>query len=169
MNGADRTRRVDDIGCGCGTAVAAANARHLQILLAYIATPNAAAVGRALRTNERHVRRVVDDHRGRVDELRASQDQERREAVRSRQMQVEAWASVGLTDALYAIDEAARSDNATLALRANKLKIDLALRHPTGLPLGVATALDHELDEAHRAIERDIADVVDGWGGDDAA
>jgi hypothetical protein len=52
------------------------NARQEEILAAYAQTPNAAAVGRALRTNEGHVRRLVKQFPDRLDELRRERDRE---------------------------------------------------------------------------------------------
>jgi hypothetical protein len=63
------------------------SARREAIVMAYLENPNPAEVARVLRTNERHVRRVVKQHEDRLEELRHERELEARE--RSREKEIE--------------------------------------------------------------------------------
>src|SRR5687768_15873207 len=101
--------------------------RQEEILAAYLENPNAAAVGRALKTNERHVRRIVEQFAARLDELRHERDEERRERAYALEAKLQAWAEASLDESLRQLESLAGSPNEAVALRAVKTKIGLAL------------------------------------------
>lgn len=145
------------------------NPRQEEILAAYAQTPIAAAVGRAFRTNERHVRRVVKRFPERLDELRRERDQEQRERADARRAKVQDWADASLDETLRQLDSAAAGANASVALSAIKMKLGLALDLPPAT--AVPTEIDRALEEderrlAHRISEIEVG-VVDEEGEDD--
>lgn len=145
------------------------NPRQEEILTTYAQTPNAAAVGRALRTNERHVRRIVEAFPERLDELRRERDQEQRERADARRAKVHDWADASLDETLRQLDSAAAGANASAALSAIKMKLSLALDLPPAT--AVPTHLDRALEEDERRLAQRISEievgVVGEEGGDD--
>jgi hypothetical protein len=136
------------------------NPRQEEILTAYAQTPNAAAVGRALRTNERHVRRVVKGFPERVDELRRERDQEQRERADARRAKVQDWADASLDETLRQLDSAAAGANASVALSAIKMKLGLALDLPPAT--AVPTQIDRALEEDERRLAHRISEIEVG-------
>jgi hypothetical protein len=142
--------------------------RQEEILSTYADNPNAAAVGRALGTNERHVRRVVEEFEGRLDELLHERDQERRQRSRAREAKVHAWADASLDESLRRLDSLAVSANESIALRAIKMKLDLALRVPTATSRLVDTEISRALENMERDLARRIAQIEFGAPDEDA-
>jgi hypothetical protein len=101
--------------------------RQQGILAAYAENPNAAAVARALKTNERHVRRIAKQFPDRLDERRRQLDDDRLERARARRAKIQDWSDATLDELLRRLDELAASSNEGVALRAIRLKLDLAL------------------------------------------
>ena len=114
---------------GGGTS-AEPNPGQQEILLAYAEHPNAAAVARALRSNERHVRRIVDKFPTQLDEIRRERHRERREKAEAREAKMHKWADDSIEQCLGQLDALTQSENETVALRSLKLKLDLVLRMP---------------------------------------
>lgn len=146
--------------------------RQEEILVTYVENPNAAAVGRALRTNERHVRRILKQFPDRLDDLRRQFDEERLEKARARQARTQDWADARLDADLQRLDELAGSSNEGVALRAIKMKLDLALRAPSPRSIPGVSDLDRSLLGVERGLVRRIDQVrwaaLDEEGTDDA-
>ena len=146
--------------------------RQEEILVTYVENPNAAAVGRALRTNERHVRRILKRFPDRLDELRRQLDEERLEKARARQARTQDWADARLDADLQRLDELAGSSNEGVALRAIKMKLVLALRAPSPRSIPKVSDLDRALLSVERGLVRRIDEVrwaeLDEDGTDDA-
>ena len=146
--------------------------RQEEILVTYVQNPNAAAVGRALRTNERHVRRILKQFPDRLDELRRQFDEERLERARARQARTQDWEDARLDADLQRLDELAGSSNEGVALRAIKMKLDLALRAPSPRSIPEVSDLDRALLSVERGLVRRIDQVrwaaLDEDGTDDA-
>lgn len=124
--------------------------RQQQVLSAYLEDPNAAAVGRELHVSERNVRRLVERFADRLGEMSRERDQERRLRADAREAKVQIWADGSLEDSLQRLDALAESSNDGTALRAIKLKIELALRAPRATTL--PSNLDRDLERAERGL-----------------
>jgi hypothetical protein len=127
------------------------NARQEEILQAFALTPNAAAVGRALRTNERHVRRVLKQFPERVDELCRERDQERRERAEARKAKVQEWLDESLDGDIARLDTLVANASDSVALSAIKLKFHIALIVPP------APSAPSEIERALEELERGLA------------
>jgi hypothetical protein len=134
------------------------SARQEEILKAYVESPNAAAVSRALKESERNVRRVVKRFEDRLRELREERNREGRERAHARQAMAQEWADAALAESLSQLDSLAVSKNEGVALRAIQMKLDLALRMPPATyPTDTKIALD--LEALERRVARRIADI----------
>ena len=124
--------------------------RQRNILNAYFVNPSAAAVARALRTHDRHVRRLVKDFAWYLEDRRRARDAEQLERESARRDKIRDWLEATLTDDLERIDELTHSEKDGVALQAIRAKFDLAATFsilPTvavpgdiGAPLGVIHA-----------------------------
>ena len=113
-----------------------------QILIAYAGSGNAAAVARELGTNERTVRRLVQQFPTRLDEFRRERDQGRRERADAREARLQELVDPLLDASLTRLQSLVGSDKDSTALAAIKLTVNLALRVPP------ATHAPTELDRA---------------------
>jgi hypothetical protein len=104
--------------------------RQQQILDAYFEGPNAAAVARALRVSERNVRRIVQQFDDLLVERRQQRFEERLQRIDARHARTQVWADSTLGEALDRLDELAASKNEGVALRATRMKLDIALLAP---------------------------------------
>jgi hypothetical protein len=133
--------------------------RQQAILDEYVQRPNAAAVARALATNERHVRRLVEQFPDYLEDVRRRRDDERLERIRARQARVQDWADAVMEMALRRLDELASSDNHNVALRAIDKMLDLALPASSGVPLRVNTELDRALESRKGDLARRLDEI----------
>jgi exonuclease VII large subunit len=152
------TRAIRDIGDsgqgeGGSPRHTGPSQRQEDILVAYVDNPNAAAVGRALRTNERHVRRLLKRFEDRLEELRHERNRERIQRTYARETKVDDWADASLDESLSRLDSLAASTNESVALRAIREKLKLALRAPQVM----SKTGPSEIDLALQAKERDLA------------
>lgn len=126
------------------------NAGQEEILLAYAANPNAAAVARQLKTHERHVRRVVSQFPAHLSRLRRQARQERQERRYAREAKLEEWSDEVLDRCLLRLDRFLESDAESIALKALRMQIDLALRIRREHGMDVIAGLD----DVERALNR---------------
>ena len=131
--------------------------RQLEILRAYVWTGTAAAVCRELGTNERHVRRLVDQFPEALEELRRERDQERREKADAREARLQALVDPVLNAALTRLQAIVTDADDRVAVSAIKVAFDLALRVPA--PTYAPSELDRALAEDERATARAIAQI----------
>lgn len=151
-DGGDSTRRRQEV-----SAPKAPSDRQEQILRAFAWAGNAAAVGRELKTNEGHVRRLARKFPDRLDELRRERDQERREHADAREARLQERVDPLLDAALARLKDLIPSAQDPVAVRAIKLAIDLAVRVPA--PMSAPTELDRTLAEDERKTVRRIAQI----------
>ena len=150
-----------------GSGLREPSARQEEILKAYVENPNAAAVGRALKESERNVRRMVKRFEDRLGELRHERDREGRERASARQAKAQDWADAALPESLSQLDSLAASENEGVALRAIRIKLDLALRMPpaTYLP---DTKITLGLEGVKRRLVQRMADIERGIADEEA-
>ena len=143
---------------GGGTS-AEPNPGQQEILLAYAEHPNAAAVARAMRSNERHVRRIVKKFPTQLDEIRRERHRERREKAEAREAKLHQWADDSIEQCLGQLDALTQSENQTVAIRALKLKLDLVLRMPPVLSTNID--LLEDFDRGLTVLLRDAESAED--------
>jgi hypothetical protein len=129
-------------------------AKQMLALDAYFLNPNAAAVARQLGVSERNVRRIVGKFSDHLRARRQQRDAERQGRAEARKAKIDEWVDDGLDEALRRVDVISTGENETAALRALKLKIDLALRKVEPASSFFA---DPELDAMRRAKEHELA------------
>jgi hypothetical protein len=151
-------RRGPEAGSGQKTPTQ----RQQQILAAFFVLPNAAAVGRSLGCNERTVRRVVQQFNDLLVERRQQRFEEELQRSDARHARVHDWADAALGQALERLDELAASEDEGVALRATKLKLNLALPVISAASSpraaeedGLLRLLQRELDARIAGLERD--------------
>jgi len=138
------------------------NVRQDEILNAYLDNPNAAAVARSLKTNDRHVRRLVKQFADVLEERRRERLERRQERADARLARSEALADAMLDSALQRLNQLSESSNESIAIRAVRIKLDLALRRPpTNLSTG--TAIDVALEGVQQDLVREIIEVDRGF------
>lgn len=131
--------------------------RQQQILLAYVRSGNAAAVGRELGTNEGHVRRLARQFPDQLDELRRERDLERREQADAREARLQGLVDPLLDAALTRLKDLIASTHDPSAVRGVKLAFDLALRVPA--PVYAPSELDRTLAEDERKTARLLVQI----------
>lgn len=159
----DKEKRRNDVS-GTGARVAGGGkrsgvnddptARQQQILDAYFECPNAAAVARALGGSERNVRRIVQQFADLLVERRQQRFEERLKRIDARHARTQDWADSALGEALGRLDELAASDNEGVALRATRMKLDIALLAPSAASVPQTS----EADRLLQLLQRDLAD-----------
>ena len=170
MDMATPVRDTDDPESGSETSsqIKGPSPRQEEILLAYVESPNAAAVDRAMRTNERHVRRIVKRFADRLDELRQERSREGRERAHARQAKTQDWADAALDESLRQLDALAASENEGVAIRAIKMKLDLSLRMPPATFPTERTKIALGLEDAERRLAQRIAGMKLGIADEEA-
>jgi hypothetical protein len=136
-----------------------------MILDAYFANPNAAAVARELRKSERNVRRIVERFADLLRERGRQQDAERHARAAARQAKFDDWLDHGLEGALRRLDALTTSENDSVALRAIRLMLDLAMR--TTAPATVFSS-EPGLDAMRQAKERELLEQLRALDADEA-
>jgi hypothetical protein len=125
-----------------------------QLLLdAYFANPNAAAVAREHRKSERNVRRIVETFADLLHERRRQQDAERRARADARRAKIDDWADRGLDETLQHLDALMTTETEGVAIRAIKLKLDIAMR---GVDPPAVFSADSGIDAMRLAKEREL-------------
>ena len=132
--------------------------RQEEILIAYAEHPNAAAVARALPSNEGHVRRIVKKFPTQLDEIRRERHRERRERAEAREAKLHKWADESIEQCLRQLDALTQSENETVALRAVNMKLDLVLRMP---PVMSNIDLLEDFDRGLTVLLRDAENAED--------
>jgi hypothetical protein len=135
--------------------------RQRDILEAYLANPNAAAVERATGTDERHVRRLVKQFADYLEVERQVRYAERFARESARLARIQDWIDDTLEDDLRRLDELAASKTEGVALRALKAKFELA----ASFRISAArrpNILDGRLADLESALTDEIADLADG-------
>lgn len=138
-----------------------------QLLLnAYFAYPNAAAVAREHHKSERNVRRIAEKFADLLHERRRQQDAERRARAGARQAKIDDWADRGLDETLQHLDALMTSETEGVAIRAIKLKLDIAMREVE--PAAVFSG-DPGIDAMRQAKERELMQQLRVLDADEAS
>lgn len=135
------------------------NERQLQILDAYFECPNAAAVARALKGSERNVRRIVQQFDDLLVERRQQRFEERFQRIDARHARAQDWADSTVGEALGRLDELAASENEGVALRATRMKLDIALLAPSTASIPQTSEADRLLQRLQRALADRLAEL----------
>lgn len=141
-------------GRNAGSGRKTPNARQQQILDEYFECPNAAAVSRALGASERNVRRIVERFDDLLAERRRQRFEERVQRIDARHARAQDWADSRLGEALDRLDQLAASQDQGVALRATRIKLDIALLAPPPAPIARTSEANRLLD----LLRRDFAD-----------
>lgn len=135
----------------------APNERQQQILDAYFECPNAAAVARALKGSERNVRRIVQQFDNLLVERRQQRFAETFQRIDARHARTQDWADSTLGEDLGRLDELAASKNEGVALRATRMKLDIALVAPSAASIPQTSEADRLLQLLQRALADRLA------------
>jgi hypothetical protein len=128
--------------------------RQQRVLDKYYEMPNAAAVARDLDMSERQVRRIVEEGRPELKRRRDRDDREITERTLARRSKIADWADGAQQQNLVALDALLASGEATVRLRAIKMRQDL-IDHVTML-----SAPRSELDDALMSKELEISEEL---------
>ena len=109
---------------------------------------------RALRVSERNVRRIVNQFGDLLVEGRQQRFEERLQWIDARDATVQDWAASGLLEVLGRLDALAASQSEGVALRATKMKLDIALLAPSA----ASAPKTSEADRLLQLLQRDLAD-----------